>query len=97
MKCAKAPRWWCCCRTTADVDIKLASRVRGLMPSGWPYARWHAAIVVSNPAGDLVTNAGSGGKFLGVLRRPRRESGRFRYKLRCFRITLNPMPRYRTD
>src|SRR5690554_4196868 len=69
-----------------DVDIKLASRVRGLdaimgghTPDGMP-----APVDVSNDSGKtLVTNAGSNGKFLGVLDFDVKE-GRvvdFRYKL----------------
>ncbi|MFA5520947.1 MAG: thiosulfohydrolase SoxB [Castellaniella sp.] len=53
-----------------DVDIKLASRVRGLdaIMGGHTHDGIPAPVIVSNAAGKtLVTNAGSNGKFLGVL------------------------------
>ncbi|MEX1668527.1 thiosulfohydrolase SoxB [Zhongshania guokunii] len=54
----------------ADVDIKLASRVRGLdaILGGHTHDAIPQAIEVKSPNGmTLVTNAGSNGKFLGVL------------------------------
>lgn len=53
-----------------DVDLKLASRVRGIdaILGGHTHAPLPRAIAVANPGGrTLVTNAGSNGKFLGVL------------------------------
>lgn len=53
-----------------DVDLKLASRVRGLdaIMGGHTHDGMPAPVVVSNDAGKtLVTNAGSNSKFLGVL------------------------------
>ena len=53
-----------------DVDLKLASRVTGLdvILGGHTHDGVPNAIQVSNPAGEtLVTNAGSNGKFLGVM------------------------------
>lgn len=53
-----------------DVDIKLASRVRGLdaIMGGHTHDGMPAPVVVSNAGGKtLVTNAGSNGKFLAVL------------------------------
>ncbi|OGA71151.1 MAG: thiosulfohydrolase SoxB [Betaproteobacteria bacterium RIFCSPLOWO2_12_FULL_68_20] len=53
-----------------DVDLKLASRVRGIdaILGGHTHDGVPAPIVVSNGgAKTLVTNAGSNGKFLGVL------------------------------
>ncbi len=53
-----------------DVDIKLASRVRGLdaILGGHTHDGMPAPVIVSNATGKtLVTNAGSNGKFLGVL------------------------------
>jgi sulfur-oxidizing protein SoxB len=53
-----------------DVDLKLASRVRGLdaILGGHTHDGMPAPTVVTNGAGrTLVTNAGSHGKFLGVL------------------------------
>jgi sulfur-oxidizing protein SoxB len=53
-----------------DVDLKLASRVRGLdvILGGHTHDGMPGPMVVSNPGGrTLVTNAGSNGKFLAVL------------------------------
>jgi sulfur-oxidizing protein SoxB len=53
-----------------DVDLKLASRVRGLdaILGGHTHDGMPAPILISNPGGKtLVTNAGSNSKFLGVL------------------------------
>jgi sulfur-oxidizing protein SoxB len=53
-----------------DTDLKLASRVRGLAAilGGHTHDGVPAAIEVANGGGKtLVTNAGSNGKFLGVL------------------------------
>jgi S-sulfosulfanyl-L-cysteine sulfohydrolase len=53
-----------------DVDLKLASRVRGLdvILGGHTHDAIPQAIPVANDGGKtLVTNAGSNGKFLGVL------------------------------
>ncbi|MBK8766105.1 MAG: thiosulfohydrolase SoxB [Burkholderiaceae bacterium] len=53
-----------------DVDLKMAGRVRGIdaILGGHTHDGVPEAIVVGNPAGKtLVTNAGSNGKFLGVL------------------------------
>src|ERR1039457_2803518 len=53
-----------------DVDIKLASRVRGIdaILGGHTHDGMPAPLIVNNAGGKtLVTNAGSNGKFLGVL------------------------------
>jgi S-sulfosulfanyl-L-cysteine sulfohydrolase len=53
-----------------DVDLKLATRVTGIdaILGGHTHDGMPAPIVVSNAKGQtLVTNAGSNGKFLGVL------------------------------
>ncbi|MBL8487839.1 MAG: thiosulfohydrolase SoxB [Rhodocyclaceae bacterium] len=69
-----------------DVDLKLASRVRGIdaILGGHTHDGVPQPVVVANPGGrTLVTNAGSNGKFLGVLDFDVRE-GRitdFRYRL----------------
>ena len=69
-----------------DVDLKLASRVSGLdaVLGGHTHDGVPDAIAVENAGGrTLVTNAGSNGKFLGVLDielRRGRPSG-FRYRL----------------
>ncbi|RJG25798.1 thiosulfohydrolase SoxB [Massilia cavernae] len=53
-----------------DVDLKMASRVRGIdaIMGGHTHDGMPAPVVVSNAGGKtLVTNAGSNSKFLGVL------------------------------
>ena len=53
-----------------DVDLKMASRVRGIdaIMGGHTHDGVPAPVQVKNPGGvTLVTNAGSNGKFLGVL------------------------------
>jgi len=53
-----------------DVDLKMASRVRGIdaIFGGHTHDGVPVAIPVANPGGKtLVTNAGSNGKFLGVM------------------------------
>ncbi|CAO3426133.1 thiosulfohydrolase SoxB [Azospirillum endophyticum] len=53
-----------------DVDLKMASRVRGIdaILGGHTHDGMPAPSIVANPGGrTLVTNAGSNGKFLGVL------------------------------
>ena len=53
-----------------DVDIKLAGRVRGIdaILGGHTHDGIPSPLVVRNPGGQtIVTNAGSNGKFLGVL------------------------------
>ena len=53
-----------------DVDLKMASRVRGIdaIFGGHTHDGVPVAIPVSNAGGKtLVTNAGSNGKFLGVM------------------------------
>ncbi|KQW36469.1 thiosulfohydrolase SoxB [Rhizobacter sp. Root404] len=69
-----------------DVDLKMASRVSGIdaILGGHTHDGVPAPVVVKNRSGQtLVTNAGSNGKFLGVLDLDVRD-GRvqdFRYKL----------------
>jgi len=53
-----------------DVDLKLAARVRGIdaILGGHTHDGVPAPVIVNNAGGKtLVTNAGSNGKFLGVL------------------------------
>lgn len=69
-----------------DVDLKLASRVRGLdaILGGHTHDGVPAPVPVKNAGGvTLVTNAGSNGKFLGVLDFDVRHGkvSDFRYKL----------------
>ena len=69
-----------------DVDLKLAARVRGIdaILGGHTHDGVPRAVIVKNAGGStLVTNAGSNGKFLGVLDLDVR-AGRvadFRYRL----------------
>lgn len=69
-----------------DVDLKLASRVTGIdvICGGHTHDGMPAPTLVANPGGKtLVTNAGSNGKFLGVMDLDVR-NGRprdFRYRL----------------
>jgi sulfur-oxidizing protein SoxB len=78
-----------------DVDLKLATRVSGLdaILGGHTHDAVPAAIEVSNAGGQtLVTNAGSHGKFLGVLDlevKAGRVTG-YRYKL--FPVFSNLLP-----
>lgn len=72
-----------------DVDLKLASRVRGLdaILGGHTHDGVPAPVAVSNAGGKtLVTNAGSNGKFLGVLDFDVRDG-----KVADFRYTLMPV------
>ncbi|MDA0225234.1 MAG: thiosulfohydrolase SoxB, partial [Proteobacteria bacterium] len=72
-----------------DVDLKLASRVRGIdaILGGHTHDGVPAPTIVSNPGGrTLVTNAGSNGKFLGVLDLDVRGG-----KLQDFRYRLLPV------
>lgn len=53
-----------------DVDLKMASRVTGIdaILGGHTHDGVPAPVIVTNPGGQtIVTNAGSNGKFLGVL------------------------------
>ena len=72
-----------------DVDLKMASQVSGIdaIFGGHTHDGIPAAIPVSNPGGKtLVTNAGSNGKFLGVMDMDIRGK-----KLRDFRYRLLPV------
>ena len=69
-----------------DVDLKMASRVRGIdaILGGHTHDGMPVATLVSNPGGKtIVTNAGSNGKFLGVLDFEVKDKkvSDFRYKL----------------
>jgi sulfur-oxidizing protein SoxB len=81
-----------------DVDLKMASRVTGIdaILGGHTHDGVPAPIVVSNALGKtLVTNAGSNGKFLGVLDFDVK-NGRvsdFRYKLLPVFANLLPADR----
>jgi len=72
-----------------DVDLKLASRVRGLdaILGGHTHDGIPRPVVVANAGGKtLVTNAGSNGKFLGVLDFDVRDN-----QIRDFRYRLLPI------
>ncbi len=81
-----------------DVDLKLASRVRGIdaILGGHTHDGVPEPVVVSNDSGKtLVTNAGSNGKFLGVLDFDVKDGkvADFRYKLLpVFSDHLEPDP-----
>ena len=69
-----------------DVDLKMASRVRGIdaILGGHTHDAMPSPSIVANPGGKtLVMNAGSNGKFLGVLDLDVRDGkvADFRYKL----------------
>jgi sulfur-oxidizing protein SoxB len=84
-----------------DVDLKMASRVRGVdaILGGHTHDGVPVAIPVKNAGGTtLVTNAGSNGKFLGVLDFDVKDGkvADFRYRLLpVFANQLAPMPRCR--
>ena len=72
-----------------DVDLKMAGRISGIdaIFGGHTHDGVPGAIKVSNPGGDtLVTNAGSNGKFLGVMDMDIKNK-----KLRGFRYRLLPV------
>ncbi len=72
-----------------DVDLKMASRVSGIdaIFGGHTHDGVPGAIPVSNPGGKtLVTNAGSNGKFLGVMDMDYKDK-----KLRDYRYRLLPV------
>ncbi len=72
-----------------DVDLKMASRVTGIdaIFGGHTHDGMPAPTVVDNPGGKtLVTNAGSNGKFLGVMDFDVKDG-----KLRDFRYRLLPI------
>ena len=72
-----------------DVDLKLASRVRGLDA----ILGGHRPLVVASGAGrTLVTNAGSSGKFLAVLDLDVRERGVTDYRYRLLPVFANLLP-----
>jgi S-sulfosulfanyl-L-cysteine sulfohydrolase len=72
-----------------DVDLKMASRVSGIdaIFGGHTHDGVPGAVPVSNPGGKtLVTNAGSNGKFLGVMDLDIKSK-----KVRDFRFRLLPV------
>jgi sulfur-oxidizing protein SoxB len=72
-----------------DVDLKMASRVTGIdaIFGGHTHDGMPAPTIVENPGGKtLVTNAGSNGKFLGVMQLDIRNG-----KVQDFRYRLVPV------
>jgi len=78
-----------------DVDLKLASRLRGIdvILGGHTHDGVPAPTVVGNPGGQtLVANAGSNGKFLGVLDLEVKSSGVAGYRYRLLPVFANLLP-----
>ncbi|MDA0277001.1 MAG: thiosulfohydrolase SoxB, partial [Proteobacteria bacterium] len=78
-----------------DVDLKLAGRVRGIdvILGGHTHDGVPAPTVVSNAAGrTLVTNAGSNGKFLGVMDLEVKDGGVAGYRYRLLPVFSNLLP-----
>jgi S-sulfosulfanyl-L-cysteine sulfohydrolase len=78
-----------------DVDLKMASRVTGIdaMLGGHTHDGVPAPIIVKNASGQtLVTNAGSNGKFLGVLDLDVKNGKVVNYKYKLAPIFANLLP-----
>ncbi|HMW22809.1 MAG TPA: thiosulfohydrolase SoxB, partial [Burkholderiaceae bacterium] len=78
-----------------DVDLKLASRVRGIdaILGGHTHDGVPLALPVKNPGGTtLVTNAGSNGKFLGVMDFDVRAGRVVDYRYRLLPVFANQLP-----
>ncbi|TSE30307.1 thiosulfohydrolase SoxB [Tepidimonas charontis] len=78
-----------------DVDIKMASRVRGIdaILGGHTHDGMPAPVIVKNGGGQtLVTNAGSNGKFLGVLDFDVRNGQVRDYRYRLLPVFANLLP-----
>jgi sulfur-oxidizing protein SoxB len=78
-----------------DVDLKLASRVRGIdvILGGHTHDAVPAPVLVANPGGrTLVTNAGCNGKFLGVLDLEVRDRHVAGYRYRLLPVFSNLLP-----
>jgi sulfur-oxidizing protein SoxB len=79
-----------------DVDLKLASRVRGLdaILGGHTHDGVPVAVEVPNPQGGktLVTNAGSNGKFLGLMELEVKEGRVAGYRYRLLPVFANQLP-----
>ncbi|MCO5118364.1 MAG: thiosulfohydrolase SoxB [Burkholderiaceae bacterium] len=78
-----------------DVDLKMASRVRGIdaILGGHTHDGVPQPVVVANPGGrTLVTNAGSNGKFLGVLDLDVRGGRIADYRYRLLPVFSNLLP-----
>jgi sulfur-oxidizing protein SoxB len=78
-----------------DVDLKMASRVRGVdaIFGGHTHDGVPVAVPVSNAGGKtLVTNAGSNGKFLGVMDFAVGSSGVSDFRYRLLPVFSNQIP-----
>jgi sulfur-oxidizing protein SoxB len=78
-----------------DVDLKLASRVRGIdaILGGHTHDAVPRPVPVSNPGGStLVTNAGCNGKFLGVLDLDVRDGRVADYRYRLLPVFAELLP-----
>jgi len=78
-----------------DVDLKMASRVRGVdaIFGGHTHDGVPVAVPVSNAGGTtLVTNAGSNGKFLGVMDFQVGSSGVTDFRYRLLPVFANQLP-----
>ncbi|MCU0833351.1 MAG: thiosulfohydrolase SoxB [Chromatiaceae bacterium] len=78
-----------------DVDLKMASRVRGIdiIFGGHTHDGMPAPSIVENAGGKtLVTNAGSNGKFLGVMDLDVRDGQMRGYQYRLLPVFSNLLP-----
>ena len=78
-----------------DVDLKMASRVRGIdaIMGGHTHDGMPVASVVKNAGGQtLVTNAGSNGKFLGVLDLQVKDGRVQDYRYKLLPVFANMLP-----
>ena len=78
-----------------DVDLKMASRVRGIdaILGGHTHDGMPVASVVKNAGGQtLVTNAGSNGKFLGVLDLQVKDGKIADYRYKLLPVFANMLP-----
>jgi len=78
-----------------DVDVKLASRVRGLdaIMGGHTHDGLPRPLIVDNGGHrTLITNAGASGKFLGVLDLDVRDAGVAGYRYRLLPVFANLVP-----
>ncbi len=78
-----------------DVDLKMASRVRGIdaILGGHTHDGMPRPVIIDNPTGKtLVTNAGSNGKFLAVLDFDVRDGKVSDYHYRLLPVLSNYLP-----
>ncbi len=78
-----------------DVDLKMASRVRGIdaILGGHTHDGMPRPVIIDNPGGKtLVTNAGSNGKFLAVLDFDVRDGKVQDFRYRLLPVLANYLP-----